>query len=139
MSMPPAITGSRWRRRSAPWSPTVRPGSRTATTSRLRTPASSTRCAGSAPGATSCKDRAVDVLVLELPHGIAAAVAVGDGDVSVPGRGVVSLEEALGALLPEEQARAAALSPLRQRDWVAGRLALRAALDRAGLACAEPV
>lgn len=80
-----------------------------------------------------------DVLVLELPHGVAAAVAVGDGDVSVPGRGVVSLEEALGALLPEEQARAAALSPLRQRDWVAGRLALRAALDRAGLACAEPV
>lgn len=80
-----------------------------------------------------------DALLIELPHGVAAAVAVGDGDVSVPGRGVVTLEDALAALLPEEQARAASLSPLRQRDWVAGRLALRAALAGAGLSCDQPV
>jgi 4'-phosphopantetheinyl transferase EntD len=78
-------------------------------------------------------------LLIELPFGIAAAVSVGDGDVSVPGHDVVPLDEALGALLPAEQARAAELSPLRRRDWVAGRLALRSALARAGLACDEPV
>jgi enterobactin synthetase component D len=39
----------------------------------------------------------------------------------------------LEALHPEERAAAAALSPLRQREWVAGRTALREALRRQAL------
>jgi phosphopantetheine--protein transferase-like protein len=80
-----------------------------------------------------------DPLLLALPHGLAAAVAVGEGELPVPGRAVIPLEDALAALLPEEQARAAELAPVRRRDWVAGRLALRAALAGAGLACDRPV
>lgn len=91
----------------------------------------------------------MDALLLALRHGTGAAVAVADaGDdrdeaaariVVVPGRAPVPLADALARLHPDEQARAAALAPVRRRDWVAGRLALRAALDAAGLAAAAPV
>jgi len=78
-----------------------------------------------------------EALLIELPHGIAAAVAI--GEVAMPGLAPLAYEDALAALLPEEQARAAELAPVRRRDWVAGRRALRAALARAGLACDAPV
>ncbi len=41
------------------------------------------------------------------------------------------LSEQLAALHPEEQRLAAAMKPIRQREWVAGRTALRAALREA--------
>jgi enterobactin synthetase component D len=42
-------------------------------------------------------------------------------------------------LVTDERAFAATLAPLRQRSWVAGRVALRLAVERAGLACPSPV
>jgi 4'-phosphopantetheinyl transferase EntD len=63
------------------------------------------------------------------PHGAAAVVAL-DGD---------DLAPALAGLHPAERACAVAMTPSRQRDWIAGRLALRAALAQAGLAVDAPV
>lgn len=48
------------------------------------------------------------------------------------------LSAQLAALHPEEQRLAAAMKPIRQREWVAGRTALRAALRQAALLGAEP-
>lgn len=52
-----------------------------------------------------------------LPHGRVVAVEVGDPD-----------DDALAELHPDERERAATLAPLRRREWVAGRRALRRAL-----------
>jgi 4'-phosphopantetheinyl transferase EntD len=52
-----------------------------------------------------------------LRHGRVVAVEVGEPD-----------EDALAELHPDERARAAGLAPLRRREWVAGRRALRRAL-----------
>jgi enterobactin synthetase component D len=60
---------------------------------------------------------------LDLPHGRCVGVSIPD----------VVPQTALDALLPEERAHATTLSPARQPTWVAGRLALRAALDDLGL------
>lgn len=49
------------------------------------------------------------------------------------------LEAQLAALHPAERAVAAALSPIRQREWVAGRTALREALRRQALLDDEPL
>jgi 4'-phosphopantetheinyl transferase EntD len=62
--------------------------------------------------------------LLSHPHGALFAVDVAGAPP----------EEALARLLPEEQAFAAGLAPLRQASWVAGRLALAAALDAVGAA-----
>jgi phosphopantetheine--protein transferase-like protein len=82
-------------------------------------------------------------LILRVAHGTAAAVAIDDPaeprPVALPGHAAIALDDALAALHAEERARARHLAPLRRRDWVAGRLALRAALDAAGLACDAPV
>lgn len=62
---------------------------------------------------------------LELPHGRVVALAIPEADVG-----------ALGELvMPEERAFAAGWAPARQRTWMAGRAALRAALQRSGIAC----
>ncbi|MBE7451561.1 MAG: 4'-phosphopantetheinyl transferase superfamily protein [Kofleriaceae bacterium] len=68
-----------------------------------------------------------------LGHGHAVAVAVGDPD-----------EAALAELHPDERARARALGPVRRREWVAGRRALRRALaaiepDPAGALAPAPL
>jgi enterobactin synthetase component D len=60
---------------------------------------------------------------LDLPHGRCVGVAIPD----------VLSDAALADLRPEERAHAATLSPARRPTWVAGRLALRAALDDLGL------
>ncbi len=52
-----------------------------------------------------------------LPHGRVVAVEVGEPD-----------DHALAELHPGERERAATLAPLRRREWVAGRRALRRAL-----------
>ncbi len=66
---------------------------------------------------------------LTLAHGRAVAVDVTDPDESV-----------LGELHPDERTRALTLSPIRRREWVAGRRALRAALvGVAPAAAASPV
>ncbi len=56
---------------------------------------------------------------------------------------VVAAQPELGAQLaelhPEEQAIAAGLPPIRQREWVAGRCALREALRREALLDASPI
>jgi enterobactin synthetase component D len=44
------------------------------------------------------------------------------------------LDSALASLHPDERALAATLGPARQRDWIAGRAALRRLLDDAGVA-----
>jgi 4'-phosphopantetheinyl transferase EntD len=51
----------------------------------------------------------------------------------------VALDDALARLHVDERAHAGSLAPIRRRDWTAGRAALRAALDAAGLACDAPV
>jgi 4'-phosphopantetheinyl transferase EntD len=61
--------------------------------------------------------------VLDLAHGRAVAVEVVDPDGA-----------AWAELHPDERARAAALAPVRRREWIAGRRALRRALTAAGLA-----
>lgn len=48
------------------------------------------------------------------------------------------LSEQLAALHPEEQRLAAAMKPIRQREWVAGRTALRAALREARFLDEDP-
>ncbi len=79
-------------------------------------------------------------LVLTLTHGVAVAVAIADdGALALPGRPAVALAEALASLCAAERAHAAALAPVRQRDWIAGRWALHAALARAGDASADAV
>lgn len=57
---------------------------------------------------------------LALTHGTAVIAALAEGDAGV--------EAALGQLAPGEQVRALLMSPVRRRDYVAGRTALRAAL-----------
>jgi len=61
-------------------------------------------------------------------HGTCVALAVAtDGPSLAPS---VDLPLALATLHPAERALASAMAPARQRDWVAGRAALRAALRR---------
>ncbi len=60
--------------------------------------------------------------VLELAHGRAVAVAVTEPD-----------DAAWAELHPDERVRGLALAPIRQREWVAGRRALRRALIAAGV------
>ncbi|APR85568.1 4'-phosphopantetheinyl transferase entD [Minicystis rosea] len=57
------------------------------------------------------------------PHGVVRVVSIPDDTPPT---------EVLSALLPEEQAFAATLSPLRRGTWVAGRLALASALTSIG-------
>ncbi|MCB9562765.1 MAG: 4'-phosphopantetheinyl transferase superfamily protein [Kofleriaceae bacterium] len=84
-------------------------------------------------------------LELDLPHGVAVAVAVDAPDAAprvaatVPGRAPLDLDAALAALCAEERAHAAALTPVRRRDWVARRCALRAAIAQAGGAAPGPL
>jgi len=83
-------------------------------------------------------------MILELDHGTVAAVAVSDEiddarAVRVPDHAAVTLADALARLHPDEQALAATLATVRRRDWVAGRLALRAALDRTVASSAAPI
>ncbi len=83
-------------------------------------------------------------MIFELPHGFVAAIAVTDDAdddraVRLPDEPPIALADALAALHAEEQARAAALAAIRRRDWVAGRLALRTALARAGAVADAPV
>src|SRR4051812_43096878 len=59
----------------------------------------------------------------DLPHGRCVGVAIPD---DVP-------DSTLAALRPEERAFAEALTAARRPSWVAGRVALRAALDDLGL------
>jgi phosphopantetheine--protein transferase-like protein len=62
---------------------------------------------------------------LELAHGRALALAIPDeGD----------LERLAALLAPEELSLATSWAPARRRTWIAGRAALREALDRSGLA-----
>ena len=66
---------------------------------------------------------------LSLAHGRAVAIDVADPDESI-----------LGELHPAERTRALTLSPIRRREWVAGRRALRHALTGvAPTAAASPV
>jgi phosphopantetheine--protein transferase-like protein len=67
----------------------------------------------------------VDALFeLDLPHGRALALAIPDGD---------ALAVLTARLRSEELELAAAWGPPRRRTWIAGRAALRTALERAGL------
>jgi 4'-phosphopantetheinyl transferase EntD len=77
--------------------------------------------------------------LLELPHGRAAAVAIGDDAPRPTSLGALSLDDALASLHPDETAIAAAMPPIRRRDWVAGRLALRRALREQGLISSAPL
>lgn len=61
--------------------------------------------------------------LLDHPHGALRAVALDEGPPP---------PEALARLAPEERAFAAGLGPVRQATWVAGRLALAAALAEVG-------
>jgi phosphopantetheine--protein transferase-like protein len=79
------------------------------------------------------------VKTFTLPHGMVAAVAVGDLPLTLPGLAALEIPTALSGLHPDEAAHAITLAPARQRDWIAGRLALRGALGSAGLACEAPV
>jgi 4'-phosphopantetheinyl transferase EntD len=60
--------------------------------------------------------------IIDHPHGVLRAVSF---DEEAP-------PEARARLLPEEQAFAASLSPIRRPTWIAGRLALAAALAAIG-------
>jgi 4'-phosphopantetheinyl transferase EntD len=66
---------------------------------------------------------------LELLHGRAIALEIPQGD---PG----ALE---GLVCEDERSVAAGLAPARRRTWIAGRAALRLALERLGLAAPQPV
>jgi enterobactin synthetase component D len=68
-------------------------------------------------------------VILTLHHGTAALIAIDDD----------ATGGEAAALHPDERARARSLTPARRRDWVAGRLALRAALAAAGHRCDAPV
>jgi enterobactin synthetase component D / holo-[acyl-carrier protein] synthase len=63
------------------------------------------------------------------PAGALVRVA---GDAPAPSLAVVDPGEALARLHPDERSAGAALPIARRRDWAAGRLALRAALEQAG-------
>jgi 4'-phosphopantetheinyl transferase EntD len=65
--------------------------------------------------------------VLGLEHGLCVLMRWPDGDPDKAG------------LHPEERAFAAALPSRRRPVWAAGRLALRAAIERAGLTCDSPI
>lgn len=65
--------------------------------------------------------------VFDHPHGVIRAVAIPVDDPTKP-----PPPEALARLVPEERAFAARLAPFRQLTWVAGRLALAAALAEIG-------
>jgi enterobactin synthetase component D len=81
----------------------------------------------------------MDLPVAELAsrHGTCVAVAVAS-EHAAPSP-TITVEEALAALHPDEQASASAMTANRRRDWVAGRAALRAALHRGGLVMPGPI
>ncbi len=64
---------------------------------------------------------------LDLPHGACVAV-------HLPASGAAISDEDLARLAPEERAYARDFSPHRFAGWVGGRIALRAAAARAGIA-----
>jgi enterobactin synthetase component D len=65
------------------------------------------------------------LFTLDLPHGLAVALAIPDGN---------ELESLAAWLTPEELDFAKAWAPPRRRTWIAGRAALRTSLARSGLA-----
>ncbi len=65
--------------------------------------------------------------IFDHPHGVIRAVAIPVATPPVP-----PPPEVLALLAPEERAFAAALAPFRQPTWVAGRIALAAALAELG-------
>ena len=72
--------------------------------------------------------------------GAAAAVRIAD-DAPGSASGLVALDpgELFARLHPDERAAGAGLAIARRREWTAGRFALRAALERAGVASHEPI
>lgn len=83
-------------------------------------------------------------MIVELDHGVVAAVAVTDDAdddraIRLPDAVAVPLDEALGSLHPDEREVASRLAAVRRRDWVAGRLALRAALQRTVASAHAPI
>jgi len=66
--------------------------------------------------------------LLDLPFGTCAAVSLPDGDFPLP-----------AALHPGEGTFALALAPARRVSWIGGRLALRAALDAAGIEAPDAI
>lgn len=68
---------------------------------------------------------------IELPHGLCVGVRIPDrGEGSDrPAAG----EEAMARLTEHERRHAGSLHDLRRRSWIAGRLAMRAALERMGV------
>ena len=79
-----------------------------------------------------------DLAWIALEWGDAAAVRVSD-DAPAPVLPAIDPGEVLARLHPEERAAGAALPIARRREWAAGRLALRAALERAGIAIDSPI
>jgi enterobactin synthetase component D len=69
---------------------------------------------------------------LDLPHGRCVGVRI-------PGELAAVESLVAGCLLAEEMSFAATLGPRRRRTWLAGRMALREALARAGLTAPRPV
>jgi enterobactin synthetase component D len=66
--------------------------------------------------------------VLDLPLGICVGVSLPTGELALP-----------AALHPEEAAFARTLPEARRAGWVGGRVALRAALDRAQIEAPDPI
>jgi len=69
--------------------------------------------------------------VIALAHGVGAAVSL--GELAWPGAPPLPIEHALAQLHPDERDHARTLTPVRARDFAAGRLALHLALADAGL------
>jgi len=79
-----------------------------------------------------------DISWIATAWGDAAAVRVAD-DAPAAALPAIDPGEVLARLHPEERAAGAALPIARRREWAAGRLALRAAIERAGLALDAPI
>lgn len=73
----------------------------------------------------------MDILLRPDRHGLVALWNVPQGE--------AELARAHASLHPDERAFADTLAPPRRRDWLAGRIALRAALAAAGLADDAPL
>lgn len=73
----------------------------------------------------------MDIILRPDRHGLVALWKVPQGE--------AELASALGTLHPAERTLADSLTPLRRRDWLGGRIALRAALAATGLADDAPL
>ena len=71
--------------------------------------------------------------------GTAAAVRISDDAPGAAALGAIDPGIVLARLHPDERAAGAALAIARRGEWAAGRLALRAALARAGVEAADPI